>query len=92
MSRNQYNIYFKKLGIQESIQDNDEMEITYNIRRSMLHKPKTTMTTYILLGDGEELTAVNLHNHFSEEAKARSQSVSASTPDRFFGQDLLLAC
>eukprot|EP00956_Cyclotella_meneghiniana_P019046 scaffold32281_cov50-Cyclotella_meneghiniana.AAC.6 len=87
MTRNQYNIYFKKLGIQESIQDNDEMEITYNIsiRRSMLHKPKTTMTTYILLGDGEELTAVNLHNHFSEEAKARSQSVSASTPDRFFG-------
>eukprot|EP00956_Cyclotella_meneghiniana_P000450 scaffold521_cov50-Cyclotella_meneghiniana.AAC.3 len=43
------------------------------------------MTTYILLGDGEELTAVNLHNHFVEEAKPKSLSVSASTLDRFFG-------
>ena len=85
MSRNQYNIYIEKLGIQESIQDNDERGITYNIRRSMLHKPNTTMTTYIVLGDGEELTAVNLHNHFVEEANTKSPSVSASELDRFFG-------
>ena len=85
MIRNQYNIYIEKLGIQESIQDNDERGITYNIRRSMLHKHNTTMTTYILLGDGEELTAVNLHNHFVEEANTKSPSVSASELDRFFG-------
>jgi len=43
------------------------------------------MTTYLLLGDGEELTAVNLHNHFVEEADTKSPSVSASELDRFFG-------
>eukprot|EP00956_Cyclotella_meneghiniana_P017227 scaffold27851_cov46-Cyclotella_meneghiniana.AAC.2 len=43
------------------------------------------MTSYIVLADGEELTAVNLHNHFIQEARAKSPSVSSSTLDRFFG-------
>eukprot|EP00956_Cyclotella_meneghiniana_P023894 scaffold47310_cov43-Cyclotella_meneghiniana.AAC.1 len=49
------------------------------------------MTTYIVLAGGEELTAVNLHNHFSEEARAKSTSVSSSILDRFFGPGPLAA-
>ena len=49
------------------------------------------MTTYMLLADGEEFTAVNLHNHFSEEARAKTPSVSQSTLDRFFGPGPLAA-
>ena len=49
------------------------------------------MTSYIVLADGEELTAVNLHNHFIQEARAKSPSVSSSTLDRFFGPGPLAA-